>query len=94
MTEDIGPRDQTVSLARFGSEIAWGAPVVSALVVGGFIATTAFVVVHGVNESPIALTVLGALVAKFGTVVDYWLGSSSSSRAKDAVIAGQGGQKP
>lgn len=35
------------------------------------------------------LLVVGAAIANATTVVNYWLGSSSGSKGKDATIAGQ-----
>lgn len=39
------------------------------------------------NIADFAKVLGGAIVAKFGTVVDYWLGSSAGSRNKDDTIS-------
>lgn len=39
------------------------------------------------QESPVLNVLVGTLAAGFSTVLNYWLGSSSSSRSKDATIA-------
>ena len=73
-------RRQTIELAKAGSEIAWAAPAVSVIIIAGFIALSLFVIVrHGI-EGAMAQLIAGALISKFGTVTDYWMGSSSSSR--------------
>ncbi len=35
----------------------------------------------------VVMLIVGVVVAKFGTVVDFWLGSSAGSREKDAALA-------
>lgn len=69
-------RAATRGLVQAGSPIAWGSPVISTVVVLAF-ATVAVVVFarYGV-ESAVGQLIAGALIAKFGTVVDFWLGSS------------------
>ena len=81
-------RATTVGLARAGSPIAWGSPVISALVVAAFAAVAVVVFVGYGVDSAVGQLIAGALIAKFGTVVDYWLGSSkgSSDRA-DQITA-------
>jgi len=80
-------RDQTVELAKAGSPIAWGAPSVSAIVLVGFIALVLWAVAKGIVDNPITTLLLGHVSAKFDTVVDYWCGSSASSKDKDSTIA-------
>lgn len=63
----------------------------SLVLVGGFIGALGYWMVHPPGEfSPTAGTVinmlLGALVAKFTTVIDYHFGSSKSSATKDETI--------
>lgn len=87
--EDVqSARRQTVELAKTGSAIAWGAPIVSVLAIivfAGFVAMLfAKVVPEGMKE---ALLLLGGSAATgYGMVLSYWLGSSSGSAAKDATI--------
>jgi len=80
-------RDQTVELAKAGSPIAWGAPSVSAIVLVGFIALVLWAAAKGIVDNPVTTLLLGHISAKFDTVVDYWCGSSASSREKDSTIA-------
>ena len=80
-------RDQTVELAKAGSPIAWGAPSVSAIVIAGFIALVLWAVAKGIVDNPVTTLLLGHVSAKFDTVVDYWCGSSASSKDKDSTIA-------
>lgn len=92
-------RQQTVDLAKEGSAIAWGAPVVSVMiVVGFFIAVYMLFIMERVWDERTAnlLNVLfGALTVSFTSVVQYWMGSSAGSkRSGDAVrkIAEQAGK--
>jgi hypothetical protein len=78
-------RQQTMELAKAGSKIAWGAPVVSTVVTMGFISVAFWCVLHGVTESPVTSMLLGALATKFGTTVDYWLGSSFQNSSTPAT---------
>ena len=80
-------REQTISLAREGSQIAWGAPVVSTIITMGFLAITSYAVVHGVADNPVTQMLVGTFAAAFGTVAQYWLGSSAGSHAKDSTIS-------
>lgn len=83
-----GARSQTVALAKAGSGIAWGAPVVSGLVVVGFIAILVLWIMHppGTPDQVITLLV-GSLSTAFGAVVHYWLGSTTGSKSKDNAFA-------
>lgn len=93
-------RSQTVELARTGSGIAWGAPLVSALIVLGyfFCIFQLFIVKADLppNSFQLLNTLFGALTLAFGQVCNYWLGSSAGSkRSSDTVrrIAEQAGNK-
>ncbi len=83
-------RRQTVALAETGSQIAWGAPVVSCIIIAGFFACIFMVFVRG-DDLPENLTGLvnylfGALTTGFVGVTQYWLGSSAGSkRAGDTL---------
>jgi hypothetical protein len=91
--EDVqSARRHTIELAQQGSAIAWGAPVVSVIVVLGFFAVMSLLFVVKVDLPPQQANLLnvlfGALIPAFGTVVQYWLGSSAGSkRSGDAVRA-------
>jgi ABC-type multidrug transport system fused ATPase/permease subunit len=84
-------RSKTLELARQGSSIAWGAPVMSTIIVIGFFAVLLVMVFRPFNQDA-TLTiqllniVIGALVASFTAVVNYWLGSSEGSRSKDETV--------
>jgi len=80
-------RSQTIALARDGSQIAWGAPAVSTIITAGFLAITAYAVVRGVVDNPVTQMLVGTFAAAFGTVAQYWLGSSAGSHAKDATVS-------
>ena len=81
-------RNATASLATARSPMAWGSPVVSGIVVGAFAIVSVVVFGRYGVESAVGQLIAGALIAKFGTVVDFWLGSSrgSSDRA-DQITA-------
>ena len=67
----------------------WGRVVVSAVVVVGFILVTLMYMtqkLNGTTVPEILSILLGALATNFTAVVGYWIGSSSSSSAKDATI--------
>lgn len=66
-----------------------GAFVISFMVEGSFIGVLLFAMFHGIQENQTVQILMGALVASQTTVVSYWIGSSSSSKGKDAVIAQQ-----
>ena len=81
-------RSQTVELAKAGSAIAWGSPIVSVLAIvvfAGFVYMLfAKVVPEGMKE---ALLLLGGSAATgYGMVLSYWLGSSSGSAQKTAAL--------
>lgn len=69
-------RAATRGLAQAGSPIAWGSPVISTVVVLAFAIVAVVVFARYGVESAVGQLIAGALIAKFGTVVDYWLGTS------------------
>lgn len=86
---DLGSaRGQTVQLAQAGSPIAWGAPLVSALV----LATFSLVLIATITKAmpPGSETVLNVLLGMLGTgfsaVVQYWVGSSAGSAHKNDLL--------
>jgi hypothetical protein len=81
-----GARAQTMTLASNGSPIAWGAPVVSTLVVAGFLAMVAALLFRTIPDTAVTNILLGTLAAAFVQVVNYWLGSSAGSKTKDTTI--------
>jgi hypothetical protein len=97
--EDIqNARSTTVELARAQSNIAWGAPVVSVVIVFGFFAVMSMLFIVKVDLPPNSVGLLnvlfGALIPAFGQVCNYWLGSSAGSNDKSAQIAALTGTKP
>ena len=84
-------RAQTVDLARTGSRIAWGAPVVSVIVLLAFGYVLQLVLTQSIppgQETTVSL-MLGALTTMASAVVAYWVGSSAGSAAKDALLRGR-----
>lgn len=83
-------RQQTVALAQAGSPIAYGAVVVSALVLAAFGATAWLVLTRALPEGSqeVAIYTVGSLQTMAAAVVAYWVGSSAGSARKDAVLRG------
>lgn len=84
-------RSQTVELAKAGSNIAWGAPVVSVVVLLTFGVVLALVLTKSIppgQETTVSL-MLGALTTMATAVVSYWVGSSAGSAAKDKLLRGR-----
>jgi hypothetical protein len=93
LADTQGARGTMVSLAQAGSLAAWGAPLVSSIVTLGFFGTLILLVaadfrLTDANQFLAALLniTIGALVAAFSAVVNFWIGSSDGSRAKDATV--------
>ncbi|MBC7800023.1 MAG: hypothetical protein H7Z10_05330, partial [Gemmatimonadaceae bacterium] len=76
-------------LASAGSAMAWGAPVVSLVVLLTFGAVVALVLVQAVppDSETVLNVLLGTLGAMATNVVGYWVGSSAGSARKDARLA-------
>ena len=85
-------RNQTVELAKAGSAIAWGAPLVSVLITAGFFVMLYLVIQREIPEGSrdLANIMLGSLGSSFTAVVGYWVGSSAGSAQKTAVLAATG----
>jgi len=81
-------RSQTVKLAQLGSSLAWGAPVISLIVVIAFFTVLMVIALHGIpaGAETILNVMLGFLGSAFGAVVGYWVGSSSGSAQKTEVL--------
>lgn len=88
--EDVqNARATTVALTNAGSSIAWGAPVVSIVIVAGFIGLSFLAMkpdFAGVDKS-VTLYLLGAWQSLATMAAGYWLGSSAGSQDKSAQIA-------
>lgn len=90
-------RNQTVELAKAGSPIAWGAVVVSVLVLVsyGLALWVAMQFEVPSSQKDNVAGILWTLNTLAVAVVSYWVGSSASSFRKDGVIAkGQGASLP
>ena len=89
MADRADARATTVDLAGKGSAIAWGAPVVSVVVMLSFGVLAGVVLFHQVPEGSQALAnvLLGALAGMATTVVSFWMGSSAGSAAKSEMLA-------
>lgn len=90
--EDVqSARAATVALAKAKSSIAWGAPVVSIVIVFGFFAVMSMLFIVKVDLPPNSVGLLnvlfGALIPAFGQVCNYWLGSSAGSSDKNAMLS-------
>jgi hypothetical protein len=93
LADTASARTSMVSLAQSGSLAAWGAPLVSSIVTLGFFGTLILLVASDfrlTDENQFLGSLLnitiGALVAAFTAVVNFWIGSSDGSRAKDATF--------
>lgn len=84
-------RSTTVQLATAGSPIAWGAPVVSVIVLFFFGAMTTLLMTRVVptGSEGVLNVVLGTLGGMATSVVSYWVGSSAGSARKDGILAQQ-----
>lgn len=85
-----GARTTMADLSKGGSALAWAPAVVSIVVTAGF-----FFLVWRFIDEPVTLDqnavailniAIGAMVAAFTAVVNFWLGSSQGSRDKDATV--------
>lgn len=88
MADTQSARDQTVKLAQMGSPLAWGAAIVSFIVVAAF-AVVAWLVFNEAipnQNREMALYLVGQLSGFVGAAISYWLGSSAGSASKDQTI--------
>jgi lysozyme family protein len=90
---NVGDARRTMlELARQGGVQSYGAVVVSIVVTVGFFGSVIILIALGdslkPNESGGALLniTVGALVAAFTAVVNFWIGSSQGSREKDQAV--------
>lgn len=80
-------RGTAVALAVAHSPVAWGAPVVSGAVTLGFIGVLASLTLNALPDSGVVNVLVGTLATAFGSVVNFWLGSSAGSQAKTRQLA-------
>jgi hypothetical protein len=92
--DTVNARESLRTLAGQGSWIGSTGPILSYLVAGGFFIVLLVLLFWGINPSrgqqdhvvdQIVNIVIGAVVAGFATVVNFWLGSSQGSRLKDVA---------
>jgi hypothetical protein len=81
-------RGQTVKLAEARSPIAYGAVLVSAIVLVGFAVMLWLVIREEVqaNQRDMVTLLLGTLAGMASSVVAYWVGSSNGSMQKNAAL--------
>lgn len=87
MADRQNARGTMSALATAGSPVAWGAPVVSCAVTFGFIGILAVLTLHALPDSGVVNVLVGTLATAFGSVVNFWLGSSAGSQAKTQQLA-------
>jgi Spy/CpxP family protein refolding chaperone len=88
LADTASARDQTAALAKIGSPIAWGAPVVSVVVLLTFAAVVLLAFSGKATGSPDLLNVVLGTVGTMSTaVVSYWVGSSAGSAQKTNLLA-------
>lgn len=82
-------RAQTMALAQAKSSIAWGAPIVSVIVILGFFFTLYVTMTKPLpaGAETIINMLTGVLAAGFGSVIAYWIGSSAGSAMKTEHLA-------
>ena len=81
-------REQTVRLAEAKSPIAYGAVLVSAIVLVGFAVMLWLVIREEVpaHQRDMVTLLLGTLAGMASSVVAYWVGSSNGSMQKNTVL--------
>lgn len=81
-------RQQTVDLTKTGSPIAWGAVVVSAIVLASYALAVWMSMTFEVpaSQKDNVAGILWTLNAMAVSVVGFWVGSSASSFRKDALL--------
>jgi lysozyme family protein len=88
-------RTNLLDLAKVQSPISWVPSVVSLFVMLGFYALLWLLISElsqqsdKLSQNQLINICIGALVAAFSTVVNFWLGSSKGSQDKDQVQAAQ-----
>lgn len=83
-----GARQQTTDLAKAGSPIAWGAVVISGLVIAGFALLMWYVIRQEIPAAQREMVgqLLFLVAGMASSVVAYWVGSSSGSVQKNAMM--------
>lgn len=87
LTDRMSARDREVELAKAGHGASWATSIVACIVTVGFFVMLWAVLRGGKAElGDAGLTLLGSLSYAFCAVVQYYLGSSLGSAAKDAYL--------
>ncbi len=89
LSDIASARAQTIDLAQARSPIAWGAPVVSTLVLATFGTMLAIVLSRSIpaGSESLANVMLGTLASMATATVSYWVGSSAGSARKSVDLA-------
>lgn len=94
LADVAGARAQTASLVAQHSVLAWGAPVISAIVIlsYGLVSLVSIWLITAHSPLPdgtiaVLSVVLGAAASMATAVVSFWVGSSASSQNKSDTIA-------
>lgn len=81
-------REREVALAQAGHGASWATSIVSTIITIGFFVMLGVVLRGGTKElGDAGLMLLGTLAAGFTAVINYYLGSSSGSAAKDRIFS-------
>ena len=86
LADVAGARAQTVALAAARSAVAWGAPIVSFIVLVVFGCLSYMIVTKRLPEGDAPILIAGGLLTMAKDAVAYWLGSSAGSKDKDETI--------
>lgn len=88
LADTADARRQTVALTQAGSKVAWGAPMISVVVLAAFGSVLIMMLTQTVpagSEQGVSI-MLGALTTMATSVVGYWVGSSAGSARKDDLL--------
>ena len=88
IADTVSARGMALDFTKAGSAMAWGSPVLSAIILLAFGIMVYVVVNRPIQDAnmPLANVLLGTLAAMATQVANYWLGSSSGSLRKDALL--------
>lgn len=89
LADVAGARAMAAQLAQSGGPMAWGAPIMSLVVLATFGTVMGLVLLHAIptGSETVLNVLLGTLGAMATNVVSYWVGSSAGSARKDARLA-------
>ncbi len=89
MADIASARGTELSLAQAHSTLAWGAPLLSGIILLAFGGMLFVVLTRAIPENSAALAnvLLGTLAAMATQVANFWLGSSNGSASKDLLLA-------